>query len=337
MSPRSSLACIGGGYALAFAINLAVASMEPTGVYVTHAVLPLLSAVAFHTVKTDPAGSVIVKGNARVMLASFPFALLAGMGLFGFVMRLLFDFSEMRVAVPDEIATVYAGIVVPAIVMIAAIFYSREIDYTKFCRLIMPATVLIALAIAMSEAGHQSYEAFAIGCVWVFYKIFCWAVARAVAYKTEMHPITVFAIANILLNLFTYIPLFLVGLFPIEADSMVMVATIVACALLIAVFLLRDDKLENVFSREKKSFEGIIRVNREGTVEDCVNLASAEFGLTEREREIACKVLQGETNESIIGELFISKNTLRTHMHNIDDKTDTPSREELVNLLLSYQ
>jgi len=56
-----------------------------------------------------------------------------------------------------------------------------------------------------------------------------------------------------------------------------------------------------------------------------------------RDSEIALKVLQGESNESILAELFISKNTLRTHLHNIYDKTDTHSREELVGLLLAYK
>ena len=118
---------------------------------------------------------------------------------------------------------------------------------------------------------------------------------------------------------------------------MVMAAVIIVCALLISYFMLRDSQFDTLFAKDERALERIVRANREGTVEECVEAAGREFSLTEREREIALKVLQGESNESILAELFISKNTLRTHLHNIYDKTDTHSRDELVGLLLAYK
>ena len=201
----------------------------------------------------------------------------------------------------------------------------------------MPLVVLLALIIAITESGHQSYEAFAIGGAWLFYKLFSWAIYRAVAYRSSEPPIVVFAIGNILLNLCTYVPLLIINALPLPADHTVMAAIIITCALLISYFMLRDSQLDSLFARDDRALERMVRANREGTVEECVAAAGEEFSLTEREREIALKVLQGESNESILAELFISKNTLRTHLHNIYDKTDTHSREELVGLLLAYR
>ena len=65
--------------------------------------------------------------------------------------------------------------------------------------------------------------------------------------------------------------------------------------------------------------------------------AADEFHLTEREQEIALLVLQGTGNQSIQETLFITKNTLRTHLHNIYDKTNVHSKQELIELLLTFQ
>ena len=48
-------------------------------------------------------------------------------------------------------------------------------------------------------------------------------------------------------------------------------------------------------------------------------------------------VLQGTGNQSIQETLFITKNTLRTHLHNIYDKTNVHSKQELIELLLTFQ
>jgi len=56
--------------------------------------------------------------------------------------------------------------------------------------------------------------------------------------------------------------------------------------------------------------------------------------LTERESEIASLLLKGRTYKMIASELYLSENTIKTHIKNIYSKYNIKSKMELVNLLL---
>jgi DNA-binding CsgD family transcriptional regulator len=52
--------------------------------------------------------------------------------------------------------------------------------------------------------------------------------------------------------------------------------------------------------------------------------------LTEREREVTSLLLKGYTNHMIASELFISENTLKTHMQNIYNKYNVHNKTDLI-------
>lgn len=54
------------------------------------------------------------------------------------------------------------------------------------------------------------------------------------------------------------------------------------------------------------------------------------YGITDREREIILKVIEGKSNADIAGELFISLATVKTHLHNIYKKIGADSRFDLL-------
>jgi DNA-binding CsgD family transcriptional regulator len=56
----------------------------------------------------------------------------------------------------------------------------------------------------------------------------------------------------------------------------------------------------------------------------------SKYGITDREREIILKVVQGKSNADIAGELFISLATVKTHLHNIYQKIGVDSRYDLL-------
>ena len=58
-----------------------------------------------------------------------------------------------------------------------------------------------------------------------------------------------------------------------------------------------------------------------------------EAGLTEREIEIAGKLYKGYTNRVIAKKLFITENTLKTHLQKIYRKFDVCSKSELISML----
>lgn len=63
----------------------------------------------------------------------------------------------------------------------------------------------------------------------------------------------------------------------------------------------------------------------------------ARYGITEREREIILKVVQGKSNADIASELFISLATVKTHLHNIYKKIGVDSRYDLLARVRSGQ
>ena len=63
----------------------------------------------------------------------------------------------------------------------------------------------------------------------------------------------------------------------------------------------------------------------------------AKYSITEREREIILKVIQGKSNADIAGELFVSIATVKTHLHNIYTKIGVNSRYNLLARVRSGQ
>jgi DNA-binding NarL/FixJ family response regulator len=52
--------------------------------------------------------------------------------------------------------------------------------------------------------------------------------------------------------------------------------------------------------------------------------------LTEKEKEVLAKMLAGKSNKTIADELFVSINTIKTHLKNIFIKAEVKSRSELI-------
>lgn len=63
----------------------------------------------------------------------------------------------------------------------------------------------------------------------------------------------------------------------------------------------------------------------------------AKYAITEREREVILKVIQGKSNADIASELVISLATVKTHLHNIYTKTGVDSRYDLLARVRSGQ
>ncbi|HET9906642.1 MAG TPA: helix-turn-helix transcriptional regulator [Anaerolineales bacterium] len=63
----------------------------------------------------------------------------------------------------------------------------------------------------------------------------------------------------------------------------------------------------------------------------------SKYGITDREREIILKVVQGKSNADIASELFISLATVKTHLHNIYRKIEVDSRYDLLARVRSGQ
>jgi len=66
-----------------------------------------------------------------------------------------------------------------------------------------------------------------------------------------------------------------------------------------------------------------------------VGLGLSKYNVTRREAEIAHHITQGKTNDQICSQLFISENTLKTHLKQLYIKLSVKSRNELTFKILS--
>lgn len=64
-----------------------------------------------------------------------------------------------------------------------------------------------------------------------------------------------------------------------------------------------------------------------------LNRFYARYGLTKREQEIVQLILSGNSNKEIMKDLYISVNTVKTHISNIFQKTGVKSRGKLIDLI----
>lgn len=67
--------------------------------------------------------------------------------------------------------------------------------------------------------------------------------------------------------------------------------------------------------------------------EEVIDVVAESHRLTERERSVLALAYQGLTNPDIAEKLFISRHTVKRHMHNIFEKLDVSTRVELIRLI----
>jgi DNA-binding NarL/FixJ family response regulator len=59
--------------------------------------------------------------------------------------------------------------------------------------------------------------------------------------------------------------------------------------------------------------------------------------LSEREFDVLCAIYEGKTNQQMANALFVSVNTIKTHIANIYFKLDVPSRTQAIAKVRSWQ
>lgn len=78
-------------------------------------------------------------------------------------------------------------------------------------------------------------------------------------------------------------------------------------------------------------------VAAEESVEKMLEGAAEKYSLTEREYQVMVLAYNGYTNPEIAEELFISRNTVKIHMHNIFVKLGISTRTELIHFINSLK
>lgn len=86
-------------------------------------------------------------------------------------------------------------------------------------------------------------------------------------------------------------------------------------------------------SRLRNSGLWSIGIGRGGSLEARCARAARTYDLTRREEEILALLLQGRTRSEIARELFVSGDTVKTHIRNLYRKTGVAGKDQLVEAL----
>ena len=71
----------------------------------------------------------------------------------------------------------------------------------------------------------------------------------------------------------------------------------------------------------------------DSTLDACCASVAREGGLTEREAEILVYLARGRTKAYIADALFVTENTVRSHVRNIYAKLEVHTRQQLIDLV----
>ncbi|MDC7240522.1 MAG: helix-turn-helix transcriptional regulator, partial [Spirochaetales bacterium] len=97
------------------------------------------------------------------------------------------------------------------------------------------------------------------------------------------------------------------------------------------VFPGRQRIIRRMIGRQQAYFEMVRDQN--SPLSDSLELFARNFGLSSREEEVLAVLILGKTYRMIAGELFISLDTVKSHVKNIYRKCGVGSREELLEVL----
>lgn len=92
------------------------------------------------------------------------------------------------------------------------------------------------------------------------------------------------------------------------------------------VYIYKADFSPVFYPREIEALE-------EESEEEMIDRIAAMHMLTQRERDVFALAYEGKTNPEIAEELYISKYTVKRHMHSIFEKLDVSTRIELVHMV----
>lgn len=127
--------------------------------------------------------------------------------------------------------------------------------------------------------------------------------------------------------------------------EMMLVIAVMICLIAVSVgFLLTDamPRKRPLFAELCQCSKAITATEREQDVvpvNQAVGVVSQEeslreqFGLTQRETEVALLLAEGRSSTYIAGELYLSDNTVRSYVKNIYQKLDVHSKQDLIDFM----
>ena len=335
------------GCVLAGFISLVISHLDITAANVAIALLPTVSgAMAALSLSRLPGEACFERdeaGRATQMSTNVsypvPWKLLVLMALAGFASgfagSLLVE-AEGVGATHRILATVVSGVV-----LLAAFFLRKgEIDVRFFAWVTLPLALVFFAVIPLLGTTAGMLVSFLVKLAYVAFALFVLFMLANVCYRHAIPSARVFAYARASSEAAMFVGILLrrwmrsVGI--LDGQEMLWVISLIGLVATVGCVLLWHTE------RSVTSDWGVSGVDaasgfkvkspRDELLERMDALAR-EKGLTPREQEILTLLAQGYTAPAIEGELFMSHNTLKTHLRHIYGKLDVHTRAEALEML----
>lgn len=196
---------------------------------------------------------------------------------------------------------------------------------------LMAMVLLAATSIAASVGGGSAFVSFLTYALYALAAILTLATLCAIANAGEFSSDLVFSTATLLFCAASFIGQSFASML---GDDLVHVAVTVTTTLYAFVMVLSSyvrRTRELAWTGEQDEEAARARTTPDHAA-DRIELLAAEHRLTTREQEILAYLAEGHSGAYISDVLFISPNTVRTHIHNIYRKLDVSSREDILRL-----
>lgn len=334
-APAAALAAVGVATSLGGAAFL-VCTMRPPYAIMATAVLPGLSlGCAWLSLRALP-GEPVRRPSTRYAVPWKLVDIMAVAGLLSGLSGLVLGGVEGVGALFRVLATVLA-----AVVILAVMFVRRDrMDVRFLAKVALPSAVIALALLPFAHSAIAYLVAFLLKFAYVWFTFFVLLVLAGICYRYEVPSLRVFAIARasseaaILLGIVLRRGFQGNGYMDSEAFAVAFavagIALVGACVLVWA----SEKSVNGDWGAAGVAPETNLHVAgpRERFMARCDRVA-ADAGLTAREAEIMALVAQGLTRREIERELFLSENTVKTHVRHLHAKLGTSSKAEVIALV----
>lgn len=313
-----------------------VCTMRPPYAILATAVLPGLSlGCAWLSLRALP-GEPVRRPSTRYAVPWKLVAIMAVAGLLSGSSGLVLGGVEGVGAMFRVLATVLA-----AVVILAVMFVRRDrMDVRFLAKVALPLAVIALALLPFAHSAIAYLVAFLLKFAYVWFTFFVLLVLAGICYRYEVPSLRVFAIARasseaaILFGIVLRRGFQGNGYMDSEAFAVAFavagIALVGACVLVWA----SEKSVNGDWGAVGVAPETNLHVAgpRERFMARCDRVA-ADAGLTAREAEIMALVAQGLTRREIERELFLSENTVKTHVRHLHAKLGTSSKAEVIALV----
>lgn len=232
----------------------------------------------------------------------------------------------------------------------------RNLKLPKLCYYSLLVLAFLTATLPLFGLGSEmTLETF--GCINALLNLAFWAMLASISYVSGRSALLLFgwgwggmALGSVVgwaVGYFLY-AIGVEGTFIAALDVITMVVAIVVCVLVINMSVIKrlytpDDPEADVplvdagqFEQASAQADAPSVAHNKGRWMNAAEKMIADYEISPREADVLISLLKGNTKRHVSEELFISYNTVRSHIRSIYTKCDAHSQQDLVDILESY-